>query len=53
MIVENDTGLERRVKELSGQVKDLSMKIVELTALIMAQQGTLTRPDEDEDEDAA
>ena len=47
-----NTDLEGQVKELSGQVKDLSAKIAELTALIMAQQRTITPPEEEEDEAA-
>jgi hypothetical protein len=47
-----NTDLEGQVKELSGQVKDLGAKIAELTALIMAQQRTITPPGEEEDEAA-
>lgn len=47
-----NTDLEGQVKELSGQVKDLSAKIAELAALIMAQQRTITPPEEEEDEAA-
>ena len=52
-IVVSNMGLEGQVKELSGQVKGLSAKIAELTALIMAQQGTVTPPEEEDEDEAA
>jgi hypothetical protein len=49
--VVSNPDLENQVKELSGQVKDLSAKIAELTALIMAQQGTVTPPEQEGEEE--
>jgi outer membrane murein-binding lipoprotein Lpp len=52
-VVLSNISLEDQVKELSGQVKDLSAKIAELTALIMAQQGRVAPPEEEDDDEGA